>query len=142
VSYSTQENFEFMAKAAHFDMSEGLVDRVVLQTDDVEPGQISVKPRVRRQTGEVNGVPKYESDALPRPEDLPENLAEVAEKVANDPKEVPVVATVTVLDRSDEPEMNGDDKVYFISQGNVDSVQLKVVEETQGENEQQVIMDK
>lgn len=130
-----------MAKAAHFDMSEDLVDRVVLETDDVERGQISVKPRVRRQTGEVNGVPKYESDALPRPEDLPENLAEVAEKAANDPKEVPVVATVTVLDRSDEPEMDGDDKVYFISQGNVDSIQLKVMEETKGE-EQQVIMDK
>ena len=143
--FSKSKGFEFTATGAEMDITdgsgqdpEGLVNRILLKTDDVEAredrdkGEIAVKPRVRRKVGETNGIPEYKNGQKPEPEEVPESIIEIAQEAEED--EVNLEATVTELDRSKNPEMDGEDKIYFINSDDTDSLTQKVFSEGQEED--------
>lgn len=133
MSYSATEGFDFTVTGARYVEDEddpSLVNKAVLQTEDVparedrETGEISVKLRIRKTVKNDDGIPVEKPNQLPEYGEIPEKIQNIVMKAQKE--EVQCEATVTELDKSDEPDMNGDEKIYFINTNNTDTLTQKV----------------
>jgi len=133
MSYSATEGFEFTVTGARYveDQDDpSLVDKAVLETDDVparddkDSGEISVKIRIRKTVLNDDGIPVEKPGQKPEYGEIPEKIHNIVSKAQED--EVKCEATVTELDKSDESDMAGDDKIYFINTQNTDTLTQKV----------------
>jgi len=133
MSYSTKEGLEFTVTGARYveDQDDpSLVSKAVLETPDVparedrDTGEISVKLRIRKTVKNDDGIPVEKPGQKPEYGEIPEKIQEIVSKAQDE--EVPCEATVTELDRSNEPDMSGDDKIYFINTNHTNTLTQKV----------------
>jgi len=145
-AFSAESGFRFEVCGAYYREDQDnpdLIEAVVLETPDVEArngndyGEVAVKQRVSRTERNEKGIPQQKNGVKPKPGEISEDLEELALD-AQDNKLV-VEATVTELDRSKSSDMNGDEKIYFVNPGNVDTVQ--VLQEESSEEDQEAIFD-
>lgn len=129
MSYSATDGFQFTVTGARYveDQDDpSLVDKAVLQTEDVparpdrETGEISVKIRIRKTVKNDDGIPVEKPGQMPEYGEIPEKIQNIVMKAQDE--DVPCQATVTELDKSDEADMNGDEKIYFINTQNTDTL--------------------
>jgi len=129
MSYSATDGFQFTVTGARYveDQDDpSLVDKAVLQTEDVparedrETGEISVKLRIRKTVKNDDGIPVEKPGQMPEYGEIPEKIQNIVMKAQDE--DVQCQATVTELDKSDEADMNGDEKIYFINTQNTDTL--------------------
>jgi len=145
-AFSAESGFRFEVVGAYYredPNNPDLIEAVVLQTPDVEPrngndyGEVAVKQRVSRTERNEKGIPQQKNGVKPKPNEISDDLEELALDAQDE--NLMVEATVTELDRSKSQDMNGEEKIYFVNSGNVDSLERIEQEKTE---EQETIFEK